>query len=335
MKTHIEGDTLHLTKNGTPIGHCRTHTLPDGTVLLLQFEILPAFWRKGYGTFLLKELLRNTGGYDAKRESHYCIALPDGAGNASAQTISKHCDQHNQQREQSNYTSATSANLDCAPLHGTPAQAFPLAFFEKFGFVADGDAHTLVRHHKPDLTATTFAHTFLVQHLTAPRLCIDATCGNGHDSLFLAQLLPEEGQLLALDLQPEAIAQTAARLESAGVPTTQYTLLCDDHANLTRHAAQGSADAILFNFGWLPGADHTVFSAAQSSLPALEAALTLLKKGGILSAILYSGQGIGSTEKEAILAWMRRLPLTEYTVLICEFANWAQTAPLPCFILKK
>ncbi len=294
MKTYTEGDTLHLTKNGTPIGHCRTRALPDGTILLLHFEILPAFWRKGYGTFLLKELLRSTGGYAAKRESRYCIAL-----------------------------------------QGTPTQAFPLAFFEKFGFVADGDAHTLVRHHKPDLTATTFAHTFLAQHLTTPRLCIDATCGNGHDSLFLAQLLPEGGQLLALDLQPEAIAQTAARLEGAGIAPTQYTLLCDDHANLAQYAAQSSADTILFNFGWLPGADHTVFSAAQSSLPALEAALTLLKKGGILSAILYSGQGIGSAEKEAILTWMHRLPLAEYTVLICEFANWADTAPLPCFILKK
>ena len=40
-------------------------------------------------------------------------------------------------------------------------------------------------------------------------------------------------------------------------------------------------------------------------------------------------------EKQAALAFFKDLPLTRYTVLVCEFANWAQTAPLPCFVIKK
>ena len=55
----------------------------------------------------------------------------------------------------------------------------------------------------------------------------------------------------------------------------------------------------------------------------------------MLSAILYSGRVIGSDEKTEILHWMRTLPLTRCTVLVCDFANWAETAPLPCFLLKK
>ena len=31
----------------------------------------------------------------------------------------------------------------------------------------------------------------------------------------------------------------------------------------------------------------------------------------------------------------RALPLKSFTVLVCDFANWAETAPLPCIILKK
>ena len=54
-----------------------------------------------------------------------------------------------------------------------------------------------------------------------------------------------------------------------------------------------------------------------------------------LAAVLYSGQGIGDGEKQAALALFRALPLTQYTVLECRFANWAATAPLPCFVLKK
>ena len=92
---------------------------------------------------------------------------------------------------------------------------------------------------------------------------------------------------------------------------------------------------MLFNFGWLPGADHGVHSTAAGSVTALQAALALLKPRGILAAVLYSGQVIGDSEKQAALAFFRSLPLTEYTVLVCEFANWADTAPLPCFILKR
>ena len=57
--------------------------------------------------------------------------------------------------------------------------------------------------------------------------------------------------------------------------------------------------------------------------------------GGVLSAILYSGKVIGSDEKTEILQWMRSRPLKQCTALVCGFANWADTAPLPCFLLKK
>ena len=97
----------------------------------------------------------------------------------------------------------------------------------------------------------------------------------------------------------------------------------------------GTADAVMFNFGWLPGADHAVFSTAQSSIPALQAALQAVRPGGIVSAILYSGAVIGSDEKQAVLRFLRELPLKSFTVLVCDFANWAETAPLPCLILKK
>ena len=69
--------------------------------------------------------------------------------------------------------------------------------------------------------------------------------------------------------------------------------------------------------------------------PALEAALEALRPGGVLSAILYSGKVIGSDEKTEILQWMRSRPLKQCTALVCSFANWADTAPLPCFLLKK
>lgn len=282
MQIRREGPVYTLYKEKTPIGTAR---LEDGAV---RVEIAPAWRRRGYGSYLLKEVLRQNGGLDPKAES-----------------------------------------LFTAPL---PADAAARALAEKFAFRPDGTR--LVRRRVPDLSAVGLCHEFLTAHLAPGGFYIDATCGNGHDTEFLCRLAGPQGKVLALDIQPKAVEATNARLTAAGLDGIGRAVQAD-HARLGELAAPGSADCVLFNFGWLPGADHGVHSTAAGSLPALQAALELLKPRGILAAVLYSGQVIGDSEKQAALAFFRSLPLTKYTVLVCDFANWADTAPLPCFILKR
>ncbi len=222
------------------------------------------------------------------------------------------------------------ATVFTAPL---PADAAELAFWARFGFAAEGPQ--LVRRRTPDLTAVRFVQDFLAARLGRPRLCIDATCGNGGDTAFLCGLTAPEGRVLGFDIQPEAIASTRKHLEQLGVPASRYELHCQSHTDLLQVVQPGTADAVMFNFGWLPGADHAVFSTASSSIPALQAALEAVRPGGVVSAILYSGQVIGTDEKQTVLEYLRALPLKSFTVLVCDFANWAETAPLPCIILKK
>ena len=277
-----------LYKEKTIIGTCQARPTEQGADII-ALTIVPEWRRKGYGSYLLKEVLRSFGGYDREAATVFTAPLP----------------------------------ADCAEM----------AFWAKFGFAAEGPQ--LVRRRTPDLTAVKFVQDFLAARLVHPRLCVDATCGNGGDTAFLCRLTAPEGRVLGFDIQPDAIASTRARLEQAGVPAGQYALHCDSHAHLLQYVQPGTADAVMFNFGWLPGADHRVFSTADSSIPALEAALTALRPGGVLSAILYSGRVIGTGEKQSILGWLRALPLEKYTVLVCDFANWADTAPLPCLVLKK
>ena len=276
-----------LYKEKTIIGTCQARPTEQGAAIT-ALAIVPEWRRKGYGSYLLKEVLRSLGGYDKE-----------------------------------------SATVFTAPL---PADAGERAFWAKFGFAAEGSG--LCRRRTPDLTAVELVQDFLAARLADPRLCIDATCGNGGDTAFLCRLVGEGGRVLGFDIQPEAIASTRKHLAQLGL-ADRAELHCDSHANLLHYLAPGSADAVMFNFGWLPGADHSVFSTADSSIPALEAALDALRPGGVLSAILYSGRVIGTGEKQSILGWLRALPLTKYTVLVCDFANWADTAPLPCLVLKK
>ena len=274
-----------LYKEKTAVGRCEvTATAQGGSLTLLT--IVPEWRRKGYGSYLLKEVLRRFGGYDKERATVFTAPLPGDEGER--------------------------------------------AFWEKFGFRAEGAQ--LCRRRTPDLTAVKFVQDFLTSRLAEPKLLVDATCGNGGDTAFLCRLAGKEGRVLGFDIQPEAIASTERNLAAKGL---WAELHCDSHANLLQYVTPGTADAVMFNFGWLPGADHNVFSHASSSIPALEAALDALRPGGVLSAILYSGRVIGSDEKTEILNWMRTLPLSRCTVLVCSFANWAETAPLPCFVLKK
>ena len=277
-----------LYKEKDCIGECTLSPAPKGAQLT-ALCILPRWRRKGYGSYLLKEVLRSFGGYDREAATVFTAPLPENAAE--------------------------------------------LAFWGKFGFAAEGGQ--LVRRRTPDLTAVKFVQDFLAARLVHPQLCVDATCGNGGDTAFLCNLTAPAGRVLAFDVQPEAIRSTRTRLEQANVPADRYSLVCGSHADLLQYVQPGTADAVMFNFGWLPGADHAVFSTAQSSIPALQAALQAVRPGGIVSAILYSGAVIGSDEKQAVLRFLRALPLKSFTVLVCDFANWAETAPLPCLILKK
>lgn len=282
MKITNDGTRYTLYKEKEAIG---TAVLENGR---LWVEIVPAWRQRGYGSYLVKELLQRNGGYDVKRETRFTAAPADSEAAG--------------------------------------------ALLRKFGFVRQGAE--FVRRRVPDLSAVQLCHEFLAAHLQPGGLYLDATCGNGHDTEFLCRLAGPAGTVLALDIQPAAVQATNARLEAAGLAGIGRAQVYD-HARLGELIAPGTADCVLFNFGWLPGADHEVHSTADGSLPALQAALEALKPRGVLAAVLYSGQVIGDSEKQAALRFFRSLPLTKYTVLVCEFANWADTAPLPCFVIKK
>lgn len=221
------------------------------------------------------------------------------------------------------------SSLHTAPPPESEAAA---ALLKKFGFAPAGDVW--LRRRAPDPSAVGLTHEFLASRLAPGGFFIDATCGNGHDTAFLCRLAGPQGRVLALDVQPQAVAATRARLEKEGLAPIARVVQAD-HARLAELAPPASADCVVFNFGYLPGADHALFTTPASSLPALEAALDILKPGGVLAACLYSGGPNGGGEKAAVEEFFAALPLTRYTVLACRFANWADTAPLPCFVLKK
>ncbi len=180
---------------------------------------------------------------------------------------------------------------------------------------------------------TQWCARFIREQVSPGDFCIDATMGNGNDTLLLSTLAGKAGRVLAFDIQETALANTKKRLLDAGAPEN-YTLLLESHTEIGRYAAPGSVSCIVFNLGYLPGGDHSRATKSSSTLPALEQSLTLLKKGGLLSLCIYSGGDSGFDERDAVLPWLADLDPRKYLVIRCDYYNRPNHPPIPVLVLK-
>lgn len=175
-------------------------------------------------------------------------------------------------------------------------------------------------------------HTFLKQNIKEGAFCIDATAGKGRDTALLCRLAGSTGKVLAFDIQQDAVDQTRALLEQEQL---RAEVFLDSHANMEQYAEAGTVDAIVFNFGRLPGGDPKIFTLADSSVKAIEAGLRLLKSGGVMAIALYYGGENGYEEKRAIEQYLKTVDDRKYTVLTCDWSNRKGEPPLPIFIWRE
>ena len=154
---------------------------------------------------------------------------------------------------------------------------------------------------------------------------VDATMGNGQDTLFLCGLVGEAGHVYAFDVQAGAVERTRARLDGAGV-LPRATLLLAGHETMASHVPAG-IQAVMFNLGWLPGAQHAVTTLERTTLPAVQAACALLAPGGIVTVCIYPGHEEGRRELVALDRFAASLSPRAYNVLRHEFMNGPDNTP--------
>lgn len=180
---------------------------------------------------------------------------------------------------------------------------------------------------------TEFCHHFLEQHVHPGDFCIDATAGKGNDTAFLCQLVGSRGRVLAFDIQQSAVDATNERLFAEGLSDIGTAIL-ESHTNMHLYAEAETVDCIMFNFGYLPGGDHSLCTHADTSIAAIRDGLSLLKKQGMMSLCIYSGGDTGFEERDAILDYLKQLDPTQYMVLLSCYYNRPNNPPIPVFILR-
>ena len=182
-------------------------------------------------------------------------------------------------------------------------------------------------------SALEIIHKVLGEHIRPGDICIDATAGRGKDTLFLAELVGDTGQVTAFDIQEAAVESTLSLLRAHGMES-RARVIRDSHADMAEYAEPGTVSAITFNFGWLPGGDHNLFTRPDSSIAAIEAGLGLLRDGGLMTLILYYGRETGFEERDALLEYLPTLDSDLYTVVEMPFVNRKNCPPIPIIILK-
>ena len=63
---------------------------------------------------------------------------------------------------------------------------------------------------------TEWCHHFIGGHVLEGDICIDATAGNGHDTLLLAELVGASGSVIAFDIQEQAVQETKRKIDACG-----------------------------------------------------------------------------------------------------------------------
>ena len=180
---------------------------------------------------------------------------------------------------------------------------------------------------------TAWGHEIIRSQVPEGGFYIDATMGKGKDTLLFCELAGETGKVRAFDIQQQAVDATAKLLKEHGMED-RAALILDGHEHMEKYAPENTADCICFNFGYLPGGDHTIATKPETSIRGIEAGLKILKPGGLMCLTIYSGGDTGYEEKDSILKYLRTLSPKEFTVIVNQYYNRDNDPPLPVFIWK-
>lgn len=180
-----------------------------------------------------------------------------------------------------------------------------------------------------------FSHDIIKEAINEGDYAIDATLGNGHDTLFLAELVGTEGKVFGFDIQKDAIQSTKERLLENNL-SDRVELIHDGHENMLGHIPEDQqVSAVMFNLGYLPKGDKNIVTKAETTVKAINQALSLLKTGGVLSIMVYYGHPGTNGEKEAVDELVREIPQDDYEVLSYKFVNQINNPPYLYMIKRK
>lgn len=180
-----------------------------------------------------------------------------------------------------------------------------------------------------------YAHQLIEESIELGDTVIDATCGNGNDTLLLSNLVGNEGSVLAFDIQEQAIQNTKQLIKDHG--RKNVTVIQDSHAHVANYLSNETTQigGAIFNLGYLPKSDKAIITKGTTTIQAIETILTSLKKEGLIVLVVYHGHEGGKSEKDMVLDYAIQLDQKVYHVLHYGFINQKNNPPFVVAIQKR
>ncbi|MGM8365146.1 class I SAM-dependent methyltransferase [Virgibacillus sp. W0181] len=181
-----------------------------------------------------------------------------------------------------------------------------------------------------------YSHYLLETAINKGEIAIDGTCGNGNDTLQLAEIVGKKGHIYGFDIQSQAIQNTQTLIKKHGWDNVTY--IHDSHANVVDYLVENhitSVGGAIFNLGFLPKGDKSIVTKGDSTIAAIDGILAYLKTNGIIVLVVYHGHEGGKHEKECVLKHVVSLDQKRYNVLQYRFINQKNNPPFIIAIQKK
>ncbi|MDA1029104.1 MAG: rRNA methyltransferase [Bacteroidetes bacterium] len=183
--------------------------------------------------------------------------------------------------------------------------------------------------------ATDFVH-ILVSRLVKPGdFVVDATCGNGHDTSFLSDVVGPTGRVLAMDVQEIAIERTKALIGEVGSRVIVEKSSHDRLIELLEANRLPPPKVVLFNLGFLPGSDKRVRTSPKTTLPAVSQAISCIHKDGAVFVVVYTGHEGGSEEADALEKHLSSLDPKQYVLSKHQAINQEGLPPYVLVIQRR
>jgi len=149
------------------------------------------------------------------------------------------------------------------------------------------------------------SHQFIRSVASSGDTVVDATLGNGHDALFLARLVGDQGEVIGFDIQADAVESARDLMIKNAVNTSSYRFFHAGHECMAEHVTEE-----------------------------IEQAISLLKVGGLISIMCYPGHSGGDTESAAVKVFCASLEREKYRVAEYGLVNAPNNPPFLLLIEK-
>ncbi len=181
-----------------------------------------------------------------------------------------------------------------------------------------------------------FAHDYLKSSVQQGEIVVDATLGNGHDSLLLSEIVGENGRVIAFDIQEEAIETSKALFKSHGKTNIHCFLKGHEQAEkaLTELNVKEIGGAI-FNLGYLPNSNHEITTEGKTTIAAFEQLFKRLKRKRYIVFVVYPGHAEGKREKNELLSYFKQFPSSTADIITYQLVNRSDKAPFVVAVYKK